>query len=441
MTVSPNTQAVLLLTAHFSKSNGDAAKPLTPKEWGRFAVWLKDHALTPEQLMTIRPANLLTGWSDRHVTLARIEALMNRGSALALAMDKWLRAGLWVITRSESDYPSRFKRQLGTDSPAVLFGCGNRSLLSGGGLAVIGSRDASDDDLRYTRSLGAGAASQGHTVVSGGARGVDEAAMLGALDGEGTVVGVLADRLLGACSSSKYRRHLVANNLLLISPFHPEAGFNAGNAMQRNKYIYCLSDAALVVHSGTKGGTWNGATENLKRRWVPLWVKRTEDTAAGNAALVDQGAHWAPSNADDVSVSDLFGVGEPAKPATNGLFSTETGAVNDSKDASTANVVTVTPEVRESTTSAPTASSNYEPEQLTTSIDDITFYDFFIDKLRSVCSEAPKTPDELSKAFDVNKTQINTWLKCAIAEEKVKKLAKPVRYEWVGTPQASLFDS
>ena len=36
------------------------------------------------------------------------------------------------------------------------------------------------------------------------------------------------------------------NNLVLISPFYPDAGFNVGNAMQRNKYIYCLSDAAMV---------------------------------------------------------------------------------------------------------------------------------------------------------------------------------------------------
>ena len=74
---------------------------------------------------------------------------------------------------------------------------------------------------------------------------------------------------------------------LLITPFSPEAGFNAGNAMQRNKYIYCLSDASVVVHSGNPetskngkgGGTWTGAMENLT--WVPLWVKPSSDTKSG----------------------------------------------------------------------------------------------------------------------------------------------------------------
>ncbi|WP_419638186.1 DNA-processing protein DprA, partial [Thiolapillus sp.] len=132
-------------------------------------------------------------------------------------------------------------------------------------------------DLAYSRDLGALAAGNGYSIVSGGARGVDEAAMLGALEAEGTVIGVLANNLLRACSSARYRKYLMANNLVLISTFYPEAGFNAGNAMQRNKYIYCLSDAAMVVHSGEKGGTWNGAFENIRKQWTPLWVKRSSD--------------------------------------------------------------------------------------------------------------------------------------------------------------------
>jgi predicted Rossmann fold nucleotide-binding protein DprA/Smf involved in DNA uptake len=76
----------------------------------------------------------------------------------------------------------------------------------------------------------------------------------------------------------------------MLSPFYPEAGFSAGSAMARNKYIYCLADAAVVVHSGTSGGTWNGALENLEKQWVPTWVKRTGDQAAGNAAIQKRGA-------------------------------------------------------------------------------------------------------------------------------------------------------
>ena len=74
MLVLPNTQAILLLTAHFSSAKGDVAKPLTPKEWGRFAEWLKEKELTPEMLMRGRPDDLLQGWSDKSCLLYTSDA-------------------------------------------------------------------------------------------------------------------------------------------------------------------------------------------------------------------------------------------------------------------------------------------------------------------------------------------------------------------------------
>lgn len=313
MTISPNTQAILLLTAHFKKADNNDEKPLTPKEWGRFALWLRDKNMTPENLLVGELSGKLSQWSDNQITIERLSCLLNRGSALALAVEKWLRAGLWVMTRSDADYPKFLKIRLKNDSPPILFGCGNRNLLNQGGIAVVGSRKAMETDLVFSRELGEKAASTGFSIVSGGAQGIDEAAMLGALAAEGTAVGVLADSLLRATSSVKYRPHLMRNNLVLVSPFHPEAGFNTGNAMQRNRYIYCLSDAAVAVHSGTTGGTWNGAVENLKKAWVPMWVKQTSDPIAGNAELIAKGAMWLPNRLSEVDLEKL-----KAQPATKG---------------------------------------------------------------------------------------------------------------------------
>ena len=251
MSTPPRTQAILLLTSHLSKPKKDSSKPLTPREWGRFSKWLKDSLLVPEDLLSGKVSEKLSGWSDEKISIDRLESLISRGASLSIAMEKWLRAGLWVLTRSDPDYPDILKDRLGLDSPALLFGSGNRSLLKGGGLAVVGSRKISEDDLNFSKILGQYTAKDGNSIVSGGAKGVDETAMLGALEVEGTVIGVLADSLLRASLSAKYREHLVANNLVLVSPFYPEAGFNVGNAMQRNKYIYCLSNAAFVVQSGT----------------------------------------------------------------------------------------------------------------------------------------------------------------------------------------------
>ena len=43
--------------------------------------------------------------------------------------------------------------------------------------------------------------------------------------------------------------------------------------------------------------------------------------------------------------------------------------------------------------------------------------------------DSPATAEELADTLDVNKTQLNAWLKKAVDENKIIKLSKPVRYQ------------
>ena len=301
MTSVPDTQAVMLLTVSFGRSDRSEAKPLSPKEWARFATWLGDRDLEASDLLKGELRSQLDGWTDRSITLSRLESLFERGGALGLALEKWQRAGLWIITQRDPRYPERLKHRLGLNSPPVLFGCGNEMLLARGGVAVVGSRNADPEDIAFASNLGAAAARQGHSVVSGAARGVDQSAMLSALKNDGTAIGVVADSLMRAATSGNYRKFLLSRDLALVTPFNPEAGFSVGNAMSRNRYIYCLADAAIVVSSTVnRGGTWNGALQNLDPAWVPLWVKCPARRDSGNARLVERGARWIPDDLESL---------------------------------------------------------------------------------------------------------------------------------------------
>lgn len=310
MTSGSNTQAVMLLTVSFGRSDRSEAKPLSPKEWARFATWLRNRNLNVSDLLKGDLRRQLEGWTDRSISRSRLESLIERGGALGLALEKWQRAGLWIMTQWDSGYPERLKDRLGLESPPVLFGCGNEMLLARGGIAVVGSRDAGREDLAFAGDIGAAAAAQGYSVVSGAARGVDESAMLSALENEGTAIGVVADSLMRVATSAKYRRFLLSRDLALVTPFNPEAGFSVGNAMSRNRYIYCLADAAVVVSSTpNRGGTWNGALQDLKAGWVPLWVKRTANAESGNARLVRRGARWVPDDLESLESLTTSGPG------------------------------------------------------------------------------------------------------------------------------------
>lgn len=435
--IDANTQTILLLTAYFSKADKGSDKPLTPTEWGRFALWLKNKKLTPADLQSKNLNDILEDWSDKTVTFDRLQKLLDRGHALALAIEKWQRAGIWVITRSDANYPKRLKLRLKTDSPPLLFGVGNARLLNSGGIAVIGSRNTSEQDLNYSLNLGKKIATSGFNLVSGGARGVDETAMTGALQVDGTVVGVLADSLLQAATSQKWRQSLLKNDLVLVSPFYPEAGFNAGNAMARNKYIYCLSDAAVVVHSGTKGGTWSGALENIRKCWVPIYVKQTNDLEAGNQQIVEQGGSWCSEDVEKVDIANLISgsVNKASKPQESNLFTFSSANEETTQDNSLQDHI---PEAEKTNTDQtknnelPLDVSGAQQAETIENSHDIGFYELFLKKIELLCKSKPLGEDSIAETLELNKSQTHIWISKAIDGGLLKKLNRPVRYEWVG---------
>ena len=288
---SPEADAILLLTARFGKSLQGSERPLSAKEWSRLAKWLKENKRTSESILDSDFSNLVKKWEDKKITSSRVEGLLGRKGILGFEIEKWERAGIWISTICDSDYPGKLKQRLGDNTPPVLFGCGDKSLLKQKSIAVVGSRKTDENKEKYSRKIVNTLVEQGYCVVSGGAKGIDQCAMMAALEKGGYAVGVLAENLLRSTTLSAFRGFIKSGNLVLISRVNPESGFSKGNAMDRNKYIYCLSEAAIVVESGDggQGGTWHGADENLRAPWkIPVLAKKD-----GNAKLVENaGAYW-----------------------------------------------------------------------------------------------------------------------------------------------------
>lgn len=414
MSVDTQTQAILLLTAHLQKASQADVKPLTPGEWGRFAGWLHSEGKRPEELLELGdPASLLHRWHDCAVSHERVLKLLSRSAALGVVLEKWERASLWVVARSHADYPAKLKKRLGKDSPPLLIGCGNAEILKSPGIAVVGSREASEDDLRFTWDFGRKVAEDDHIIVSGGARGVDETAMLGCIEAGGRAAGILADSLLRAVTSIKYRNALATDQIVLVTPFNPEAGFNVGNAMARNKYIYCCADAAVIVASGkNKGGTWNGAVEALRAEWVPVWVRNTSDSPDGNAALIRKGAH----DLGDYLAGphELLAITVAGRDVRSELlFSDSANARRDSAQAGPNNggPTEVTPATE--TGSALTGTS---------------FVEFFVSQLAGSVGSSARTAAEVAETLGLTKAQVQAWLKDATKRGLVVKSTRPVRY-------------
>ena len=300
--LSLNTKAILLLTAPLiigRSKNKESADLLTPGEYMKLDLYLQEMGKQPADLLEADRNQIL---GDRHHILDcnRLKRLLDRGFLLSQVIERWQTRAIWVLSRADDAYPQKLKVRLKKDAPSLLYGCGDREILNSGGLAVVGSRNASDSLIEYTQEIGRLAAKARQTVISGAARGIDRAAMSGALEAGGKVTGVLTDSLEQTAMTREHRNLLLEGQLVLISPYDPNAGFNAGHAMQRNKVIYALSDAALVVNADmNKGGTWAGATEQLERlRLVPIYVRSTGEPSKGLEALKAKGAMPWPNSVD-----------------------------------------------------------------------------------------------------------------------------------------------
>jgi predicted Rossmann fold nucleotide-binding protein DprA/Smf involved in DNA uptake len=286
--LNPDSEAIASLCARFP--GVESEKPLSAREWGALSARLADAGVSPEHLLELAPGDFTEQLGIGSPEAERLERLLERRSRLTADLARLAVQDIWLLTLADPDYPARWRKRLGKRCPPLLFGVGEKALLETGGVAIVGSRRVSQAGRDFAREIAEYCAHAGLGVVSGGARGVDAIAMGAAMQSGGFVVGVMAHALEKALREPEVRRSAAEGRMLLVSPYHPRAPFNVGNAMARNKLIYALADYALVVASDLeKGGTWAGATEALRKRWVPLFVREAAVAPAGNRALLARG--------------------------------------------------------------------------------------------------------------------------------------------------------
>ncbi len=409
-----DTKAIILLCGALGK--GSSVKPLTQVEYTRLVQWLIHENMRPADLLNYNEINIAA--AGCRVEADRLKALLGRGVQLGFAVEEWQQKGIWIISRSDEDYPKRLKKHLKDKAPPLLFGVGNRALLQGGGLAIVGSRNVDSKGAEFTKKTAELCAFNSLPVVSGGARGVDQIAMSSSLDAGGTTIGILADSLLKKSLERQSRNAINDKRLLLISPYHPNARFTVGTAMGRNKLIYSMSDYGLVVSAEyNKGGTWSGAKEELSRdQPVTVFSRQGDNVPKGNMRLLELGAIPWPEKIEKANflqqVSDLSQNNrEQNKPVNISIY--------DLMDQEPLTVSEPMPDEQKSTTYVKSETNESQKDAI---------YQAVLPVILEHLEQAA-LPEELADKLDVAKSQLNKWLKKAVEEGKIKKLLKPVRYQ------------
>jgi len=207
-------------------------------------------------------------------------------------LENILTQGYELIPFNSVFYPKILKDNLKLKyAPPLIYIKGNKNLLNEETIAIVGSRAANNISLDFTKNVAIKATKEYKCVVSGGAKGVDQAALEESVAAKGHSILVLPQGILTASSfMKKYYKDLIDGNVLILSTFFPKAGWSTGLAMARNKYIYGLSKEIYVAESDTKGGTWSGVLEGLKAKRTIFVRKPEEFEKNANQLLILKGA-------------------------------------------------------------------------------------------------------------------------------------------------------
>lgn len=282
-----NSEAIIVFCSHLCVTDG--IKPLESHEWRQLAQKLVEKKLQPEILLDYERQDFISELSMPENEAVRFMRLLDRSGSLRFELAKYEDMGIQVVTRADSNYPRKFKSKLSVSCPPLFYYAGDLALLNKPAVGYVGSRNIEPTDIAFTKGAVAATAGRGYAVVSGGAKGIDSVSASAAMSEGAAVIEYISDSMLRKMRDSGLMSEIRDGRVLLMSAVIPKAGFNVGTAMMRNRYIYAQSDGTVVVRSDKgKGGTWAGATENLKKPLCPTFCRSCK--YPGNQELIRLGA-------------------------------------------------------------------------------------------------------------------------------------------------------
>jgi predicted Rossmann fold nucleotide-binding protein DprA/Smf involved in DNA uptake len=209
-------------------------------------------------------------------------------------------SGIEVIPVVSAEYSKTLKENLKKSAPTVLYVKGNKQIMAEKSVAIVGSRDASEIALDFTDNIAKCASKEFKVVVSGFAKGVDKQALDSSIAAKGQSIIVLPQGIMTFESGFKmYYKQIIDGDVLVLSTFHPKAGWGKELAMARNPIIYGLAKEIFVAESKpsknkqgkeTKGGTWAGVIDGLKKGRTIYVRKPNVSEKNDNSLLIQQGA-------------------------------------------------------------------------------------------------------------------------------------------------------
>ena len=227
-----------------------------------------------------------------------------------------------ILTFAHSDYPPALLSI--PDPPPVVYVKGRTELLSRLSVAIVGSRNATQQGIQNAERFAQTLSNAGLTVVSGLALGIDAAAHQGALSAmpaHGSTVAITGTGL-DLVYPAKHRQlaHRIAAEGCLLSEYPLATPAIAANFPRRNRLISGLSQGVLVVEAALQSGSLITARSALEQGREVFAIPGSihSPLAKGCHQLIRQGAKLVESAQDileELRWQTPSAISEPKAPA------------------------------------------------------------------------------------------------------------------------------
>lgn len=252
-----------------------------------FDLWARIREIDPEEIYISAAAG------NKLETADFIQNLYSRNTLQAASeiLSKCEKGAIDIIHFWENRYPAMLREI--SCPPLVLYSRG--TLSTGKAVAIVGTRDSDARSEDITRRISSELASNGITVVSGIARGIDRAAHLGALDNKFPTVAVMAngiDVVYPKANMDIYGRISESGNSSLLSEYPPGIFAGKWTFVRRNRIISGLSLGTVVVKAGLKSGALITARFALEQNRIVFACggNSFDESYAGCWRLIKDGA-------------------------------------------------------------------------------------------------------------------------------------------------------
>lgn len=214
-------------------------------------------------------AELLSQWSERFSCLQSVTRA--EVADRVCEIKHWERQGFRLVMPGDCEFPQAFYH---LNRPVRFFFVFGEPIGNDAKVSVVGSREPSGLSLAWVeKEIGAFLEENPVCVVSGGARGVDQAVHRAAIE-RGRRTLVLLPSGVGALyppDLANWVRPVLQNGGAFVSEYLPHFQVSRFHFAERNRLIAAVSVATLIIEARIRSGTLLTAKSAIEQG-KPLWV-------------------------------------------------------------------------------------------------------------------------------------------------------------------------